>query len=112
VNDLAEAARRAAAAAVERIAGYAAGGEPWPCGTVGGETPALMTGVAGAIDLLVRAARPRYPSMLLPVPGAAWRQRSAGAFYACCGGQSRPGVMRWDRWSAGCDVSSTRSRPG
>lgn len=52
---------------------YASTDAPWPCGVLnGGETPALMLGVAGIGYFYLRLANPSTPSMLL-MPSAATR---------------------------------------
>lgn len=60
--------RRSAEAAAEAAAGrYPEAGLPWPCGVPGaGETPALMTGLAGIGWLFLRLHHPALPSPLFP----------------------------------------------
>ena len=50
------------AIAVER---HLEGGLPWPCGVPSGETPALMTGLAGIGLFFLRLHDPAIPSVLL-----------------------------------------------
>jgi lantibiotic modifying enzyme len=48
---------------------HGGGREPWPCGTPGGETPALMVGLAGIGLFYLRLHDERIPSVLAPAPG-------------------------------------------
>jgi lantibiotic biosynthesis protein len=59
-------------------------GLPWPSGDPSGQTPALMTGLAGIGLFFLRLHDPTIPSVLLvrpptPAPAAAGPSRSAGA---------------------------------
>jgi lantibiotic modifying enzyme len=56
-------ALRVAHAGIER---YGAAGRPWPCGTVVGETPGLLLGLAGIGYFYLRLQDPLVPSVLLP----------------------------------------------
>ena len=61
-------ARRELALDVARwgVEGHARAGRPWPCGTHVGESPGLMTGLAGIGLFLLRAAGRPVVTVLLP----------------------------------------------
>ena len=56
----------ASAVAAMGIERYRDGGNPWPCGTPGGENPGLMLGLAGIGYFYLRLSTPSVPSILMP----------------------------------------------
>ncbi len=54
-------------------------GGRWPCGTPGGESPGLMTGLAGIARFYLRLGHPQLPSLLLPTPSHGWDRSDAGS---------------------------------
>lgn len=57
-----------AAVALAGVEDHVEGERPWPCGTLGGESPGLMTGLAGIALFYLRIAEPGVPSVLLVRP--------------------------------------------
>ena len=51
---------------------YGPPSRPWPCGWPGGESPGLMTGLAGIARFYLRRALPDLPSLLLPRASDDW----------------------------------------
>jgi type 2 lantibiotic biosynthesis protein LanM len=60
-----EAQEAAEAVAANGIKRYRDGGNQWPCGTSGGETPGLMLGLAGIGYFYLRRSTPSVPSILI-----------------------------------------------
>jgi lantibiotic biosynthesis protein len=51
------------------IRNYPGRGQPWPCGTQGGESPSLFLGLAGIGLFYLRLVEPTIPSVLIPMRG-------------------------------------------
>jgi hypothetical protein len=74
-RDLHTVVDRVAASGWER---HVRGDTPWPCGTGGGETPALMLGLAGMGLFYLRRSNPEVPTMLLLEPEQVRKRVEAG----------------------------------
>jgi lantibiotic modifying enzyme len=68
-------AEEVARAGIDEYPGRA---RPWPCGGPGGESPGLMTGLAGIARFYLRLDHPDLPSLLLPRPSDSWAPAGGG----------------------------------